>query len=199
MINEMKKTLIYALIAAVLTVVGLSYALHKERGEKARYAANQAALLADVEYYKTESGNNAASVQKLSLTYDELKKNYDDVVKTAEDLKIKVKRLQSVSTAAAQTKVEIKTIVKDSIVYIKGEPIKALAFDWCDPWTDVEGVIHNDSVALAVQSTDTLVQLVHRVPNKWWFFKWGTKAIKQDIVSKNPHTHITYTEYIELK
>lgn len=195
----MKKILIYSIVALVLAVVGLSYTLRKETREKQRYKANQTALLADVEYYKTENGKNAASVQKLTLTYDELKKNYADVVKTAEELNLKVKRLQSVSNTATETKVEIKTVVKDSIVYIEGEPIKTLAFDWRDAWTDVEGIIHKDSVDLNIQSTDTLVQFVHRVPHKFWFFKWGTKAIRQEIVSKNPHTNITYTEYIELK
>lgn len=195
----MKKILIYALIALVLAVVGLSYTLHKERAEKDRYKANQTALLSDVEHYRTQSGKNAASVMQVTLKYNELKKNYDDVVKTAKDLKIEVKRLQSVTTSATETKVEVKTVVKDSIVYVKGDPIKVLAFDWRDPWTDVDGFIHNDSVNLNIQSTDTLVQMVHKVPHKWWFFKWGCKAIRQDIVSKNPHTNITYTEYIELK
>lgn len=195
----MKKILIYALIIALLVIMVLFAALGKTRAEKARYEANQTALLADVEHYKTQSGLNAASVQKLTLTNDELKKNYDDIVKTAEDLKIKVKRLQSVTTSSTETKVEIKTVVKDSIVYIKGEPIKTLAFDWKDPWTDIEGIIHKDSVNLNIQSTDTLVQFVHKVPHKFWFFKWGCKAIKQDIVSKNPHTNIVFTEYIELK
>lgn len=195
----MKKILIYSIIALVLAVVGLSFVLHKETRENQRYKANQTALLAEVEYYKTISGLNAASVQKLTLTNAELKKNYDEVVKAAEDLKIKVKRLQSVSNTSTETKVEIKTVVKDSIVYIKGEPTKTLAFVWRDPWTDVEGIIHKDSVNLNIQSTDTLVQFVHRVPHKFWFIKWGCKAIKQDIVSKNPHTNIVYTNYIELK
>lgn len=195
----MKKIAIYAIVALVLAVVGLSYALRQERSEKARYKANQTALLADVEHYKTESGKNAASVQKLTLTYDELKKNYDDVVKTTEELNLKVKRLQSVSNTATETKVEIKTEVRDSIVYIQGEPISILAFDWQDSWTNVEGIINKDSVDLNFQSYDTIVQFVHRVPHKFLFFKWGTKAIRQEIVSKNPHTNITYTEYIELK
>lgn len=195
----MKKTLIYSLVIAVIAIAVELIAIGKLSAERDRYKANQTALLADVEHYKTQSGLNAASVQKLTLTNAELKKNYDDIVKTAEDLKIKVKRLQSASTASTETKVEIRTVVKDSIVYVKGEPTKTIAFDWRDPWTDVEGIIRKDSVSLSVQSTDTLVQLVHRVPRKFWFIKWGCKAIRQDIVSKNPHTNIVYTQYIELK
>lgn len=195
----MKKLFIISLIIAFLIIAVEFIALGKIRQERDRYKANQTALMNDVEHYKTESGKNAASVQKLTLSYAELKKNYDEVVKTAEDLKIKVKRLQSVSNTSTETKVEIKTVVKDSIVYIKGEPIKTLAFDWQDPWTDVEGIIHKDSVDLNVQTYDTIVQFVHKVPHKFLFFKWGCKAIRQEIVSKNPHTNIVYTNYIELK
>ena len=195
----MKKTLIISLTIAVLIVAVEFIAIGKIRSERDRYKANQTALLADVEHYKTESGKNAASVQKLTLTNKELEQNYSDLAETAKDLQIKVKRLQSVSNTSTETRVEIKTEVRDSIVYIKGEPIKTLAFDWRDPWTDIEGIIHNDSANLNIQSTDTIVQFVHRVPHKFLFFKWGCKAIKQDIVSKNPHTNIVYTEYIELK
>lgn len=196
---KMKKILIYAIIALVLAVAGLSYTLHKERAEKDRYKANQTALLTDVEHYRTQSGKNAASVMQVTLKYNELKKNYDDVVKTAKDLKIEVKRLQSVTTSATETKVEVKVPIHDTIIIKDGVIDKLSTFYWQDPWTDVRGLIQNDSVDLAIQSTDTLVQFVHRIPHKFLFFKWGCKAIKQDIVSKNPHTNITYTEYIELK
>jgi hypothetical protein len=46
---------------------------------------------------------------------------------------------------------------------------------------------------------DTLVQLVHRVPRKFLFIPFGTKAIRQEVTTKNPHTEITYTEYIVLR
>ena len=174
-------------------------AIGKISREKDRYKANQTALLTDVEYYKSESGKNAASVQKLTLTYSELKKSYDDVCKTAEDLKIKVKRLQSVSNTATQTKVEVKVPVHDTIIIHDGVIDKLSTFYWQDAWTNVEGLIRNDSVDLNIQSTDTLMQLVHRVPHKFLFFKWGCKAIRQAIVSKNQHTNIVFTDYIELK
>ena len=46
---------------------------------------------------------------------------------------------------------------------------------------------------------DTIKQIVHRVPKKFLFIKYGTKGIKQEVVSKNPHTKIVFTEYRELK
>lgn len=195
----MKKFLTYAFIAAIITIVALSIAVRNLSGEKERLAANQTALLADVEYYKTESGKNAASVRKLTLTYDELKRNYADVCKTAKDLGIKVKRMESAATAATETDVNMTAPVHDTIVYVRNVPVPAQAVTWRDPWTDVVGCLRQDSVDLNVQTRDTLVQIVHREPHKFWFIKWGCKAIRQEIVSKNPHTKITYSEYIELK
>ncbi len=195
----MKKILILLLIAAFAIIVGLRSSLHKTREERDRYRANQAALLSDVEHYKTESGKNAASVQKLTLTYDELKKNYDDVVATAKELNIKVKRMQSVSTTATETRVNVVTQVRDSIIFRDSITQSIKIFRWNDPWVSIFGELNKDSVGIDVQSRDTIVQIVHRIPHKFWFIKWGTKAIRQEIVSKNPHTNIVYTDYIELK
>lgn len=195
----MKKTLIISLTIAFLGMAVEFIAIGKIRQERDRYKANQTALMSDVEHYKSENGKNAASVQKLTLTYDELKKNYDDVCATAKDLGLQVKRLQSVSNTATETKVEVKVPIHDTIVIRDGVIDRLSTFYWQDPWTDVEGLIRNDSVNLNIQSTDTLVQFVHRIPHKFWFIKWGCKAIRQDIVSKNPHTNIVFTDYIEVK
>lgn len=195
----MKKLFIISLIIAFLIIAVELIAIGKIRQERDRYKANQTTLLSSVDHYKTQSGKNAVSVMKLTLTNDELKKNYDEVCKTAEDLKIKVKRLQSVTTSGTETKVEVKAPIHDTIVVRDGGIDKLSTFYWQDPWTDVRGIIEQDSMDLNIQTYDTIVQFVHRVPHKFLFFKWGCKAIKQDIVSKNPHTNITYTEYIELK
>ena len=72
-------------------------------------------------------------------------------------------------------------------------------FRWSDAWVTVEGVVTGDSVRCRVQSVDTLRQIVHRVPRRFLFFRWGTKAIRQEISSSNPHTRIVWTEYIRLE
>ena len=73
------------------------------------------------------------------------------------------------------------------------------SFRWRDPWVTVEGRIDGDSVACRVVSIDTLHQIVHRVPRRFLFIRWGTKAIRQEIVSSNPHTRIVHSEYIRLE
>lgn len=195
----MKKRLLTVIGVLVLFLIASVVALRKARAEKERLEANQTALLSQVEYWTTKNGKSAADVRKLTLTVDELKQYNATLKKTADDLGIKLKRVQSASTSGVRTEVKFVTQVRDSIVYRDSIIVPVKAFTWRDPWTDVQGVIDRDSVDLSVQSVDTLTTIVHKIPHKFWFIKWGCKAIKQTVVSSNPHTKITYTEYIEVK
>ena len=119
-----------------------------------------------------------------------------------EDLGIKLKRLQSVSQTSTQGEIHAKADLKDSIRYRPEihlvDTLKK--FNWKDPpWAFVDGVIDSGKVDLTISTNDTLIQLVHRVPKKFLFFKFGCKAIRQEIITKNPYNKIRYSEYIELK
>lgn len=194
----MRKLLIYINMTLLLAVVSLSCWLGNVRTEKKRLANNQEALLTDVEYYKTESGKNAASVLKLELSKSELERHCQDLTKTVDDLNIKISRIQSASTTVTKTEVEIQTVVRDSIVY-RDHPISMKVINWRDPWIKLNGVLDGDTFSAKIESVDTLHQVVHRIPKKFLFIKWGTKAIRQEVVSSNPHSKIVYTEYVELK
>lgn len=195
----MKKALIITIAVLLAALAASVVGLKKERAEKERFKANQTALLSQVNYYATEGGKSAADVLKLTLTVNELEKSNEHLAKTADDLGIKLKRVLSASTTATETRVDTVTLVRDSIIYRDNVVIPVKAFDWADPWTSVSGVIERDSVDLSVSSVDTLTTIVHKVPHKFLFFTWGCKAIKQTVVSANPHTKITYNEYIEVK
>lgn len=195
----MKKAAIVTIALLLSALIASVIGMRKERAEKERFKANQTALLAQVDTLTTENGKHAADVLKLSLTVDELRNANAQLVKTADELNIKLKRIQSASTTATNTEVKVITQVRDSIVYRDSVIVPVKVFTWRDSWTDVNGVIERDSVDLLVSSVDTLTTIVHKVPHKFWFIKWGCKAIKQTVVSSNPHTKITYTEYIEVK
>ena len=179
----------------------LAQSLVEANKEKTRFQDNQEALMEEVQYYQDEAGRNAASVQRLELSKAELEAYNGELTQRIEDLNIKLKRVQAATTTATQTKVEIKTVIRDSIIYVDSSRIATLpAIKWQDPWVKVDGIIMPDStVDLSIQSVDTLYQVVHRVPKKFWFIRYGTKAIRQEITSSNPHTKIVYSEYIELK
>lgn len=195
----------YLLIAiGILACAFLWGGLEYERGEASRLMENQAALLDEVKFYQTERGKSAASVQALTLSKNELEKNFEEKCQLVEELGLKVKRLQSMSHTGTSSHIDVHTETRDSLIYEVRDSIVYVdtlkLFAWSDPpWVSVRGAIHDGNVDLDVQSRDTLVQIVHRVPKRFLFFRYGTKAIRQEVVSKNPHTRIVYSEYIELK
>ena len=168
--------------------------------EKDRLAGNQQALLEKAEYYETEAGKSAASVQRLQLSYSELEDNYSQVCKVSNDLRIKIKRMEAATTTHTKTEVEVQTTVRDTVIIRDTlPPLKLQAIEWRDPWVTVTGGLAGKELKLNISSVDTLTQIVYRVPKQFWFIKYGTKAIRQEIVSSNPHTKIVYTEYVELE
>ncbi len=196
----MNKYLVYLSALLLVAVMTLSWLYKTEKQEKKRLANNQEALLTDMETYKTEAGKNAASVLRLELSKSELEKYNKDLTKTVSDLKIKISRIQSASTTATSTDYSITTPVRDSIVYkdrLIPDTLKSITYN--DAWLNVDGTIQKGIFSGNIQSRDTLVQVIHRIPKRFLFFKWGTKAIRQEVTTKNPHSKIVYTQYIELK
>lgn len=196
----MKKYLILALCVLAAVCMALTGEVRNLRTERQRLASNQEALMADVEYYMTKAGNSAASVQALTLTKSELEKQCEGLKQTVKGLGIKLKRVQAAAQAATRTQIKVETVVRDSIVYRDTARVRLQAVKWQDAWVSVSGLIAPDRTAkLDIISVDTLTQVIHRVPKKWWFFRWGTKAIRQEIVSSNPHTRIVYSKYIDIR
>ena len=198
----MKKYLIIMCLALAVLCAWLGQALSRCNKDRERLQNNQNALMQEVRLYETKLGESAASVQRLQLTKDELEGKYKAICQEAEDLGIKLKRLQSVSQTTTQAEIHAKAEIRDSIVYKPEihlvDTLKA--FCWKDPpWAFVDGVIDSGKVDLSISTNDTIIQIVHRVPKKFLFFRFGTKAIRQEIITKNPYNRIRYSEYIELK
>jgi len=222
----MKKHLILAvlLLAAALGIVGKAY--RRAIDDRNRLSRNQTTLLDSVDHYRTAAGREAASVQALELKVSELERYKADAVAEIRSLGIKLRRVESVATTTARTEVRIATSLNDSVRNIRlanlrraadtvkarinreyAEEIAELStaaerlktFAWADPHTQVSGIVTGDSVICNVTSVDTLRQVVHRVPRRFLFIRWGTKAIRQEIVSSNPHTRIVYAEYIDMR
>ncbi len=188
---KMKKILfVYALCATVVAVWGFSRHREAERLDN-----NQKALSEQIRHYRTRLDESAASVRALQLRCDEFREMRSADLQRIRDLGIKLKRLESVAKSATQTSVEVRAALRDTVV--ARDTLRL--FDWHDAWVTIEGEIGRDSVRCRVESVDTLRQVVHRVPRRFLFIRYGTKAIRQEIISSNPHSRIVYSEYIELK
>lgn len=168
--------------------------LGEAKAENRRLSANQAALLADIEHYRTENDESAVTIQQLTLKRDEFKNQCKELAGQVEAMGYKINRLQRLITYGATTKVEIQTIVKDSIVY--ADTLRC--FDYNDEWTRFSGCIgHNDTLVGNVEVRDSLTIIAHNIPKRFLFFKWGSKRIELDIINHNPHSEIEYSKWIE--
>lgn len=196
----MSKLLKLYFTIALMLIACTFFALELERSKEKceRLEHNQASLLEQAEYYKTEAGKSAASVQELTLTRQEVEAHCVELTKMVDELGIKLKRVQQATTTAMESKVEIRTIVKDSIVYVNNNTDTMKSFIWSDAWTNVSGTLQNDEAKIAVHSVDTIRQIIHRVPKRFLWFRFGTKAIRQEVVSCNPHNKIVFSEYMSI-
>ena len=167
--------------------------------EKQRLELNQQALLTDVELYRTAAGESAASVGALTLEIGELREARSRDAEQIRDLGIRLRRAESYARSVTQSEYITQTVLRDSIIIRDTIRDTVRIFLSGDTWSRVEGVIRGDSIGIAVHSIDTLFQVVHRVPRRFLCFRYGTKGIRQEIVSSNPHTQLVYSEYVELK
>lgn len=184
----------YLFAYAVLATALLFFTCRHYRAENRRLVENQTALAADVTRYRTRLGAEAASVQALRLRCGEFETLRAADAEQIRRLGIRLRRLEAAAKAVAVTDAEIRTPLRDTVVVRIHDtlPVRDTVrmFRWRDPWISVEG---------RIGSVDTLRQAVHRIPRRFLFIRWGTKALRQEIVSTNPHTRIVYAEYVKIE
>ena len=185
---------VIALILVAICGVALGYLIK----ENARLRGNQHALIEGVEFYRTESGKSAASVEVLQLELAEFRSLRQQDVEEIASLGIRLRRAESYAKSVAMTALTDTVIVRDTVVLYDTVAMPARHFASADAWSRVEGMLFGDSVHYAVRTVDTLHQVIHRVPHKFLFIPYGTKAIRQEVWTSNPNTELIYTEYIEL-
>ena len=190
----MKKSLLIYAVGATLLLIAFGVTLRYRATEIARLRNNCEALSSEATLYKTRLDESAASIVALQLDLDEYREQHRRDVKRIRSLGVRLRRVESVAKSATESKIEFVAPRQDTIILHDTLSL----FRWSDAWMRVEGAVRGDSVECQVESVDTLHQIVHRVPHRFWFIRYGTKAIRQEIISSNPHTKIVYTEYIEL-
>lgn len=195
----MKRYLLFTILILTVALVLSVKTCNNYRNDRNRLSDNQRSLLADIDYYRTKDSLSVAGVERLTLTNREFKQYCGELEETVEKLNLKVKRLQSVTQTASETKYQVKTEVRDSIVMLPGRIDTLRCIEYRNNYLTLSGCIENTQFSGLIESRDTIIQVVHRIPRRFWFIRWGTKAVRQEVISKNPYSRITYTEYIELK
>ena len=161
----MRKYVVIVFAVLLGVIAFLMYSVRSLHQERERLENNQTALLEDVEYYKTESGNYAASVQALELTKKELSQHCQELTETIEDLNLKIKRIEAVSATATETNIPIETEVTDSIVYrvntdrLVPVPVirdTLMAIRYKDPWVELNGIVNRGVFKGNIHTVDTM-------------------------------------------
>ena len=194
----MRKFLLWVAVVALIFAVVCGCELGYLIKENARLRGNQHALIEGVEFYRTESGKSAASVEVLQLELAEFRSLREQDAQEIASLGIRLRRAESYAKSVAVTTLTDTVIVRDTVVVRDTVTMPARHFAGEDAWSRVEGILFGDSLHYAIRTTDTLHQVLHRVPRKFLFIPYGTKAIRQEVWSSNPNTELIYTEYIEL-
>ena len=197
----MKKVLFFFLLIGILCGI-IAYQqgrLKKFRSENKSLNTNISTLMEGVHAYKTKDSLHAAGIGILELRLSEYKKLRQEDVQLIEDLKIRLKRAEKISSHAMESNYQIMAAVRDTLFVYQNQTDTIRHFDYHSPYIDLKGSWQEDSIHMELTSYDTLLQVVHRIPKQFLFIRYGTKSLRQEVVSKNPHTKITYTEYIELR
>lgn len=195
----MVRAVLIIIVIAAFIVLWEMY--RSSRRECTRLKDNQRTLFTDVEIYRTRDSLSAAGVERLTLTNREFKRYASRLEKTVKTLDLKVRRLQSVAQVAVSTRYPVTARLWDSLVSpdIPDIPETVRRLYYRDRWLTIDGTVRGSEFLGTIESRDTLVQVIHRVPRRFWFVRWGTKAVRQEVTTRNPYSRITYTEYIELK
>ncbi len=192
-----KALLIYALTTTALLAM-VSHNRRTLRAENQRLNQNIATLSTDVEIYRTRSGESAAEVRSLRLKQSELEQTNELLANQIQNLKIRLRHINSLATASTQTEVEFSTQIPDSVLHRPIVDTLRLPL-YADRWNSLQATLIGNRIEGRFTSVDTLRQVVYRVPHRFLFIRYGTKELRQVITSSNPSTRLVYSSHITIE
>ena len=181
-------------MATVIAIL-LGVKLHQTSKEQERLERNQRALLSDVECYKTRADKWAATAEVLELKVSELRQARAEDTKRIKELGIRLREVENYAMSVTQKRGGATLPLRDTVII--RDTVKIFSSE--RGHTELNGMVRNDSITYHFESVDTIYQVVRRVPHRFLFFRYGTKAIHQDVWTSNPTTKVVYTEYIEIE
>lgn len=197
-----------AVFVGLVTALCVTYNAYLEvKADRNRLKQNQNILLhnGSVEITETAGGNSMASVPAVTLKNSEFRQSGDTINKIAKAVGIKPSRITHAAQISTFTEVDITAPVSTDTVSVpplsagsQGRLRDEKSLYYSDPWITLSGSISDTLFTGTVQSRDTLDIIVHRIPKRFLFFRFGCKAVQMNIVSRNRHTTLTYAKYYQL-
>lgn len=200
LLNVLKSPVVQRLIG-LLVVLGAITLLWKSNqrlhADNKRLSSNIKTLGAELSMVKTNSGQLAAQSDLLVLQTRELKKLFPKEVKQIENLGVKVNKTTQYSTTVVETKTNVLTTLRDSLII---DTIQVRVFDYQDQWYQIRGVIEKDTQRLVIKSMDTLTQILfYGERQKPWLWVFSPRKLQQRVSVTNPNATIKYSQTIQIQ
>lgn len=198
----MRKILLVYALAATLAGGAAFGILRRTMAENRRLKSNVSALVERIEHSQTALDTTRTSVEVLRLRCREFAALHAEDAATIRALGLRLRRVESVAKQRTATTVAVQLPLRDSVI-VRRDTVRLYdtlrRFSWRDPWVRIEGAVRRDTLVARFESVDTLHQILHRVPRRFLFIRWGTKGVRQEIRSSNPHTRLVYAEYVTIE
>jgi hypothetical protein len=198
--NTWQILLLKILIACLIVFAAYDY-INIKKSLKTK-SVTITSLLSENQSYRTKNGEIALQNNLLKVTRKELKESNNQLIAEIENLKIKIKNVQTINSTATQTNIEIKTEIRDSIIYEKSIDTiyvnQVKTFTYTDNWSKITGLIEIDSISLNYSTHDTIINVLSKGNRKKWWKVWEKRPIIQTVTNKNPHSKITYSKHLEI-
>lgn len=200
LLNVLKSPVVQRLIG-LLVVLGAILLLWKSNqrlhADNKRLSSNLKTLGAELSMVKSKSGQLAAQSDLLVLQTRELKKLFPKEVKQIENLGIKVNKTTQYSTTVVETKTNVITTLRDSLIF---DTVQVSVFDYQDQWYQIHGISEKDTQRLVIKSMDTLTQvLYYGERHKPWLWVFSPRKLQQRVSVTNPNATIKYSQTIQIQ
>lgn len=191
----MQRILLLVILIATLVLLIKSNRALKQDNE--RLTLNMQTLSSEISFVKTQNGKLAAQTDVLLLRTSELKSLFPKEAKVIKDMGIKVSKATQVSSTVIETKKNIITVVRDSVIC---DTIHVKVFDYSDQWYQISGINQGDSQNIKIKSTDTLTQVVYKGERiRPWLWIFSSRKLQQRVSVSNPNATIKYSQLIQIQ
>ncbi|MDR2011422.1 MAG: hypothetical protein LBQ22_13160 [Bacteroidales bacterium] len=189
---------IILIVIIIICFLIIGRLIYTRRKEKVRYDENMNVLFLQNYSLETRNGQLANQVKTLRLTVDEFEKYVPELKSEIHNLKIKLKRVESISQITTKITDTIKVPIKDTVILT--DSLKTFSYN--DEFTNISGKIFTDSLDLSYSVFDSIIQVVHKGKYQKWHYAlnpFRKRPLVQTITTKNPNTTILYNRHIVIE
>ncbi|MEG1076825.1 MAG: DUF6549 family protein [Mucinivorans sp.] len=184
----MKRYLIIAILALCIAV-GVMFALWRGAvNERQRVETNFQIITTTAHSYSVRDSLSALSQGVMQLKIDELRTLRAADVQLIKAMGLRLHRVESVAKIATTSHYRYSITPEHDKVWLMK-----------DNYIDLRATIDSSKLDIELKISDTITQILHRIPRFKILGIWfGTKGVRQEIVSKNPHTKIIAAEFLKI-